>query len=119
MPKNKIIIALGFLIALLPLFGFPHSWETAFEVIGGLSIVFLSVMISVDKRITLKAKAQRRHVKRRALNEPLTEVPAYGRRATDVDINGEKIRFGRRATDIVLPVQEINPEDTTSQEFTL
>lgn len=119
MPKNKIILTIGFLIALLPLFGFPHTWETAFEVIAGLSIVFLSVMISVDKRITLKAKAQKRHIKRKILNEGATEVPMYGRRSTDVDVNGEKIRFGRRATDIVLPVQEVNPEDTTSQEFTL
>lgn len=119
MPKSKIILTLGFLIALLPILGFPYAWETAFEVIAGLSIVFLSVMISVDKRITLKAKAQKRHVKRKILSEPGTEVPAYGRRASDIDVNGEKIRFGRRATDIVVPVQTINPEDTTSQEFTL
>jgi hypothetical protein len=119
MPKNKIILTIGFLIALLPVFGFPHSWEVAMQIIGGLSIVFLSVMISVDKRITLKAKAQKRHNKRRALSEPISEEENYGRRATDVDINGEKIRFGRRATDIVLPVQTVTPEDTTSQEFTL
>jgi hypothetical protein len=119
MPKNKIILTIGFLIALLPVFGFPHTWEIIFQTIGGLSIVFLSVMISVDKRITLKAKAQKRHNKRRALSEPITEGPTYGRRATDLDVNGNKIRFGRRATDIVLPVQTVNPEDTTSQEFTL
>jgi hypothetical protein len=119
MPKNKIIITIGILIALFPVFGFPHTWEVVFQVIGGLSIVFLSIMTSIDKRITLKAKAQKRHNKRRALVEPLTEGSNFGRRASDTDMNGNQIRFGRRATDIVLPVQTINPEDTTSQEFTL
>lgn len=119
MPKNKIILTIGFLIALLPVFGFPHTWEVVFQVIGGLGIVFLSVMISVDKRITLKAKAQKRHNKRRALVEPIGEGANYGRRASDIDAEGNKIRFGRRATDIVLPVKTVNPEDTTSQEFTL
>ncbi len=118
MPKSKIILTLGFIIALLPILGFPYTWETAFEVIAGLSIVFLSVMISIDKHITLKAKAQRRHVKRRVLSETGAEVPEYGRRASDVDVNGEKIRFGRRATDIVLPLPGADKEETTSQEFT-
>ncbi len=119
MPKSKIILTLGFIIALLPLLGFPYAWETIFEVIAGLSIVLLSVMISIDKRITLKAKAQRRHVKRKILSEPGgMEVPAYGRRASDIDVNGEKIRFGRRATDIVLPVQAVESEENISQEFT-
>lgn len=60
MPKSKIILGIGFFIALLPVLGFPHSWESFFQVIGGLGIVALSVLISIDKRLTLKAKAERR-----------------------------------------------------------
>jgi hypothetical protein len=61
MPKSRIIPLIGFFIALLPVLGFPHSWELFFQVVGGLSIVLLSVLISIDKRLTRKAKAERRH----------------------------------------------------------
>lgn len=60
MPKNRIIITLGILIALLPFFGFPHIWEAIFQVASGLSIVLLLIWSSIDKRLSLKAKAQRR-----------------------------------------------------------
>lgn len=60
MPKNRIILTIGFLIALLPLLGFPHSWESFFQVVAGLGIVLLSVLIAIDKRLTRKAKAERR-----------------------------------------------------------
>lgn len=69
MPKNKIILTIGFIIALLPLLGFPHSWESFFEVVGGLSIVLLSVLISVDKRLSLKAKMHKRQARKRALTD--------------------------------------------------
>jgi hypothetical protein len=66
MPKSKIILTLGCFIALLPVLGFPHAWEEFFEVVGGLGIVFLSVAMSVDKRLSLKAKAERRQTRLRA-----------------------------------------------------
>jgi hypothetical protein len=66
MPKSKIILVLGCLIALLPVLGFPHAWEEFFEIVGGLGIVLLSIMISVDKRLTQKIRAERRQVHRRA-----------------------------------------------------
>lgn len=66
MPKSRIILATGFFIALLPILGFPHAWESFFEIIGGLGIVALSVMISIDKRLSMKAKAERRLASRRA-----------------------------------------------------
>ncbi len=69
MPKSKIILTIGFIIALLPLLGFPHSWESFFEVVGGLSIVLLSVLISVDKRLSLKAKMHKRQARKRALTD--------------------------------------------------
>jgi hypothetical protein len=90
MPKSRTILALGFFIALLPVLGFPHAWESFFEVASGLLIVFLSFLISVDRRLTMKSKAEKRHLRKRALVEaqmasvPTPEVhPNYGRRATD------------------------------------
>ncbi len=121
MPKNKIIIALGALIALLPILGFPHVWESAFEVIAGLSIVLVSVLTTIDKRITQRLKAQQRQRRktdpahsmtaeeaenlRRRMTDfyPKTGVP--GRRA--VDINPKAAVIGRRATDVVIdPIEE-------------
>ena len=60
MPKNRIIITLGLLVALLPAFGFPHLWEAFFQIASGLSIVLILIWASIDKRLSLKAKAQRR-----------------------------------------------------------
>ncbi len=73
MPKSKIILTLGFLIALLPFLGFPYSWESFFEVVGGLSIVGLSVLISIDRRLSLKAKMHKRQARKRALVDVETE----------------------------------------------
>ncbi len=69
MPKSRIILVIGFIIALLPVLGFPHSWESFFQVVGGLGIVLLSVLISIDKRLTQKAKAERRLNAKRAKNQ--------------------------------------------------
>lgn len=65
MPKSRIILAIGFFIALLPFLGFPHTWESFFEIVGGLGIVGLSLAISIDKRLSMKAKAERRLASRR------------------------------------------------------
>ncbi|MDP3875067.1 MAG: hypothetical protein Q8Q22_00910 [bacterium] len=81
MPKNRIIIALGLLIALLPLLGFPRLWESFFQVVTGLSIILLSVWTSIDKRLSLKAKAQKRQIHKRreveieAQREALKQTP--------------------------------------------
>lgn len=77
MPRNRIIIVLGILVALMPLFGFPRIWESFFQVALGLCIVVISVWSSIDKRLTLKAKAQRRalHKQREAEIVNPTEEP--------------------------------------------
>jgi len=62
MPKSRIIPVIGFLIALLPILGFPHAWEIFFQIIGGLGIVGLSILISIDKRLMQKSKAEKRMV---------------------------------------------------------
>ena len=69
MPKNRIIIILGVLIALQPFLGFPHSWESFFQVLIGLLIVLLSVWASIDKYLTLKAKAQKRQAHKKRMAE--------------------------------------------------
>ena len=65
MPKNRIIITLGLIIALLPLLGFPRLWESFFQVVAGLSIILLSAWTTIDKRLSLKAKAQKRQIHKR------------------------------------------------------
>jgi hypothetical protein len=75
MPKSRIILVIGFFIALLPVLGFPHAWESFFQVVGGLGIVFLSVMIAIDKRLTQKVKAERRLRRRRERMEVSAPAP--------------------------------------------
>jgi hypothetical protein len=117
MPKSKIILALGIFIALLPVLGFPQSWESFFEVAAGLSIVLFSLLISVDRRLSLKARVQKRQARKKALSSDTGE-PVFGRRAIDVEppptvvppratpVPAGRTRVGRRATDVVIPVPE-------------
>lgn len=65
MPRSKVILALGFFIALLPVLGFPRAWEDFFQVAAGLTIVLFSVLLTIDRRLTLKAKAQKRQARKR------------------------------------------------------
>ena len=65
MPKNRIIILLGVLVALLPILGFPRIWESFFQVVVGLSVVLLSIWATIDKRLSLKAKVQKRQIHKR------------------------------------------------------
>ena len=76
MPKNKIIVLLGLLIALLPLLGFPRLWESFFQITTGFSIVLLSIWTSIDKRLSLKAKAQRRQDHKKRLAEMKSDKEA-------------------------------------------
>ena len=51
-------------------------WEAFFQVAVGLAIVIISVWANIDKRLSLKAKAQRRQLHRRRatdLEAPLEE----------------------------------------------
>ena len=68
MPKNKIIISLGAFVALLPVLGFPPSWESFFEVIAGLGIITTSVWATIDRKLMQKAKAQRRQMQHKAVS---------------------------------------------------
>ena len=60
-------------MALLPFLGFPSSWEAVFQVLIGLSLVGVSIWSNIDKKLTQKAKAQKRMAKKieeeRIINE--------------------------------------------------
>jgi hypothetical protein len=92
MPKNRMILVIGVLVALLPVLGFPGSWEAFFQVLAGLSIVALSIWSTIDKKLMLKAKAQMRQARKVASDAsfasletppPPPENPTFGKRVTD------------------------------------
>ena len=97
MPKSRIIIILGALIALLPLLGFPHSGESFFQIVAGLSIVRFSVWNNIDRRLKLQAKAHQR-VARKAVATPLPEEGAPLQRVTD--FYPKTGQLGRRVSDL-------------------
>lgn len=69
--------------------GFPHSWESFFQVVAGLGIVLLSVLIAIDKRLMRKAKAEKRVKKLRekaiSSGEPLISYPIEESMVNDED----------------------------------
>jgi hypothetical protein len=89
MPKNKIIITLGITIALLPRLGFPPIWEAYFQVIAGLSIVALSVWGNIDKKLTLKARAHRRHIERENMRKNASMAEVRDSNVSELDSNKE------------------------------
>lgn len=99
MPKNKIILAIGAFVALLHIFnGLPNRWESSLSIAAGLAIVILSVWSTIDKKLSLKAKAQQRQRKPEPIpQEGLPGVP-YGKRVTD--FYPKTGQPGRRVTDI-------------------
>lgn len=116
MPKNRIIIVLGACVALLPLLGFPKSWESFFQVVAGLAIIVVSVWSSIDRKLKLQAKAQMRARKAAPLPEAASdetapvmpaETPSYGKRVTD--FYPKTGQPGRRLTDINPTI--INPAE--------
>ena len=100
MPKSRMILSIGVVIALLPVLGFPHSWEAFFQVVAGLSIVILSVWATIDKKLKLQAKAQQRQARKDLpVSEPVPPiVPELVKRVTDFyPKTGQQ---GRRLTDL-------------------
>jgi hypothetical protein len=116
MPKNRIILVLGVIIALLPVLGFPRSWEAFFQVLAGLAIVLLTVWSTIDKKLMLKHKAQLRASRKTVevdlkpgIVPPVT--PTYGKRVTD--FYPRTAPPGRRLSDIN-PI--IKPESEEPKE---
>jgi hypothetical protein len=102
MPKSRIIVTLGALVALLPLLGFPKSWESFFQVFAGLSIVLLSVWATIDRKLSLKAKAQMRQSRKFGApatpEAPESDAVPSGKRVTD--FYPKTGQPGRRLTDL-------------------
>jgi hypothetical protein len=120
MAKSRIIIALGAVIALLPLLGFPHSAESFFQVVTGLAIVGVSVWTRIDKKLTLKAKARARQARREDFVATEAEAEATSedlqlRRATDFyPKTGQR---GRRVSDLKLtPPPVIEEREVQAEE---
>ena len=110
MPKSRIILILGAVIALLPVLGFPRSWEMFFQIAAGLSIVLLSVWSTIDKKLTLKAKAQQRIAKKTLPPGVVPpETDSYGRRVTD--FYPKTGQPGRRISDIQPSIEEEGNEE--------
>lgn len=115
MPKNRIIIILAACVALLPILGFPKAWESFFQIIAGLSIITLSIWSTIDRKLSLKAKAQMRQVRKATVPEitpgivpPVTEE--FGKRVTD--FYPKTGQPGRRMSDIkpaLAPEEENEP----------
>jgi hypothetical protein len=109
-------------VALLPLLGFPGAWEAFFQVVAGLSIVGLSVWSQIDKKLSQKAKAQMRAMRKAGpdtvpvmaesespkVPEP---TPSFGKRITD--FYPKTGQPGRRAAD--LKPASPAPEEVTSE----
>jgi hypothetical protein len=113
MPKNRIIIILGACVALLPILGFPKAWESFFQVVAGLAIIGVSIWSTIDRKLSLKAKAQMRQSRKTV--EPTDppapimppETPTHGKRVTD--FYPKTGQPGRRMSDIkptLLPGEE-------------
>ncbi len=115
MPKSRVILVLGVLIALLPVLGFPSSWESFFQVVAGLSIVLLSVWSTIDKKLTQKHKAQVRSQARRVVDAPAGVPLENAKRVTD--FYPKTAPPGRRASDFQKTPIIINPEDKEETEF--
>ena len=102
MPKNRVILSIGVVIALLPVLGFPHSWESFFQILAGLSIVLLSVWAQIDKKLKLQNKAHQRQLRKDVTPTPPGVVPPvteeFGKRITD--FYPKTGQPGRRLSDI-------------------
>ncbi len=117
MPKSRLILLIGSIIALLPLLGFPHAWESFFQVLAGLGIVGLSVWTNIDRKLTLKAKAQMRQARKVDHPEVEAEGPSeemaqlFGKRITDFYPKTGQV--GRRASDFkATSTLPNNPEES-------
>lgn len=57
----------------MPVLGFPRAWESFFQVFAGLSIILLSVWANFDRKLSLKAKAQKRQAHKKLQAELVAE----------------------------------------------
>jgi small neutral amino acid transporter SnatA (MarC family) len=63
MQNRKTIFSLGLLLFLLPVLGFPRSFQTFVEVVGGIMLMFFATRKSLEKRIVKDKRVRRRREK--------------------------------------------------------
>ena len=50
MSKNKAVLILGILIAIMPWLGLPSSWKNVFYFLAGAVLVIIAVVVHVKRR---------------------------------------------------------------------
>ncbi len=109
---------IGGVVALLPFLGFPRMGEAVFQVIAGLAIIGVSTWASIDKKLSQKAKAQMRQMRKVVPEgEGATPLHPHGRRISD--FYPKTGQPGRRASDIgglkdQEPPVDLRAEDSTN-----
>ena len=76
MQNRKTIFFIGFLIFLLPVLGFPGSWEAFIEVVSGLVLMFLAARKTLEKRMVKNKKVVRKREKGSPVSILVTETSA-------------------------------------------
>jgi uncharacterized protein YabE (DUF348 family) len=62
MSKNKIILIIGIVIAIIPFLGFPSAWRSFFVFVGGVAVSTLSYLIARENRMVMHSKPKSRVV---------------------------------------------------------
>jgi hypothetical protein len=50
MSRNKIILLIGILVAIMPFLGFPTAWKTIFYLLFGAILIIVAVVGHVERR---------------------------------------------------------------------
>jgi O-antigen ligase len=92
MITNKSTFFLGIFVFLIPFFGVPSAWRTAFVILSGLWLVFISIKINLPKK-NVKAKAKKEKVAPNFISsQPVSDVEAGSRDVKRTDFNPDSKR---------------------------
>jgi hypothetical protein len=58
MSRNKIILLVGFLVAIMPVLGFPFLWKNIFYAVAGISLVIMAVVGHVRRRSSIEIRRE-------------------------------------------------------------
>ena len=117
MHRSRWIVVLGALVALIPLSGLPLAGKNFLEIVAGLSIIGLSVWSQIDKKLSVRAKAQMRVARKVAFAPEIVEgdapqasehTPSFSKRVTDFYPKTGQV--GRRASDLKLITPPVDME---------
>lgn len=60
--KNRILLLLGILIALVPFLGFPSSYENVFQAVFGIFVAAMAFLYARDKHLEAVSKTVKENV---------------------------------------------------------